>query len=511
MHKNVVWGIQSKWYSAVILFIFSCMASPCFATVPCVTVGPSATGNGTGADWNDVKALPGSSGWAYGTRYYLQDGTYGQFTIGTPSGTGSPTNVVEVRKAQSYDYGRSSDGCTTDVSAGWNASTMGAAQAVFPWKGGDRFFNGGTAGYITINGNPQTYDSPIGCGGVYANPPGAMTGAAPTPSGCGIKFDGSTCTLTTTDGCEETGMIYAAGPNYTFEGMEWKGSGQNSNGNNNQEPYYMWAQNTTGMVVTHSFLHNFGTTCITSASGGWSNATFTHNYVWGSFDGSVNHGECIQLQAGSDSNSVVANNFFRDMIDNGIVVGLTVGQTGTHTGFQFYNNINWCSSGNTCRHNDGFVGCYQTENCTGWIIVNNVEVGYTTNAGVVFSTAPTVGPIIENNLFYNNTSAFSIPSNATEDYNTFLNSGSPGTGSHDVYAASSPPDPWTNWPSGLFTLVSANSDWSNRVDLTSTGSQYQSDFAGNPFVAGGSRGAYQYGTTTPTGPAAPTNLTATPH
>lgn len=135
MHKNVVWGIQSKWYSAVILFIFSCMASPCFATVPCVTVGPSATGNGTGADWNDVKALPGSSGWAYGTRYYLQDGTYGQFTIGTPSGTGSPTNVVEVRKAQSYDYGRSSDGCTTDVSAGWNASTMGAAQAVFPWKG----------------------------------------------------------------------------------------------------------------------------------------------------------------------------------------------------------------------------------------------------------------------------------------------------------------------------------------------------------------------------------------
>ena len=69
MHKNVVWGIQSKWYSAVILFIFSCMASPCFATVPCVTVGPFATGNGTGADWNDVKALPGSSGWAYGTRY----------------------------------------------------------------------------------------------------------------------------------------------------------------------------------------------------------------------------------------------------------------------------------------------------------------------------------------------------------------------------------------------------------------------------------------------------------
>lgn len=508
MQTKKVWrAISSRIPSqltavSISLFLLLAVASTAFAAVPCVAVGPSSTGSGSGADWNNVKGISSVS-WAYGTRYYLKDGSsYPNLRIGTPSGTGSATNVVELRKAQSYDYGRSSDGCSTDVSAGWNASTMGSSQAVFPWTSAGRFFNLGTSGYITLNGNSSVTDL-IGCGGVYANPPSAMTGQPPTPSNCGIKVTAATCTSTANDGCDSgMGEMYGGGPDVTVENVDLEGSGQNPNGNNNQEAYFWWATPTTNMLVKYSFMHNFATTCITNASGGWNNGNVHHNYVWGTFDGSVNHGECFQDQAGSDSGTAIHDNIFRDTNDNGILVFVTAGGAGTHANFGFYDNINFCSSGNSCRHNDGFVGCYNSEVCNGFVIVQNVEIGFSSNCGVVYSNSSATPTIIENNIIYNCSGAFSIPKGATEGYNTFLNSGSGGGGSGDISVSTGAPNPFVNWQSGNFALASQSTDWNTRANLSSIGSQYQLDFLGNSFST--DRGAFQFGNL----PSPPTNVAA---
>src|SRR5580693_8886409 len=81
----------------------------------CLVVSPSGSGSHTGADWNNALAgLPSTL--VRGDIYYLADGTYGQYSVSSASGSG----WIEIRKAQSYDN------CTA---TGWNTSTMGSAQA----------------------------------------------------------------------------------------------------------------------------------------------------------------------------------------------------------------------------------------------------------------------------------------------------------------------------------------------------------------------------------------------
>src|SRR5277367_3178033 len=94
----------------------------------CHAVSPNGSGSKTGADWNDAYAgLPSTL--VRGDIYYLADGNYGNNLSVTTAASG--TTTITLKKAQSYDYGRSSEGCSNDISAGWNASTMGASQAAW--------------------------------------------------------------------------------------------------------------------------------------------------------------------------------------------------------------------------------------------------------------------------------------------------------------------------------------------------------------------------------------------
>lgn len=480
----------------VLLFLLTFVAiSPALAA--CHAVTPNGSGSKTGVDWNNAYAgLPSTL--VRGDIYYLADGNYGNYLSIKTSGSGT----LEIRKAQSYDNGSS---CANSIAAGWNTSTMGSAQAYWQSTGSGKLVNLGSQGDIVINGNGNNAGTDeIGCGGVAANPPSTMKGAAPNPAACGIKFDDSTCTSTATNGCDGgSGVINGGGPNITLESVELFGQGLNSNGNNNSETYFWFANggNLSNVTISHCYGHNAGTTYFTVVSGGWNGGSFDHNYLWGLFDGSANHGEAVQLQGsnGVSGSNTIHHNIFRDQQTNGDVVAVI---SGTQT-YSFYDNVDFCSTGGTstsCRHNDGVIGCFNSQTCSNVLVYNNT-FSFPSDCGWNVTGGPST-MTVENNLWYNCGGITMMGGTNTVDYNSYLNSGKSAVGSHDVAVLKSAPNPFVS--STNFQLASENGDWNNRLAL---GAPYNVDAAGVTFTT--DRGAYQYAGAT--APGAPTNLTATPH
>jgi hypothetical protein len=487
LDKGTLMMVRMLRVAIFIALIFS--AKSAFAA--CHVVTPSGSGSKNGTDWNNAYAnLPGTL--IRGDIYYLADGNYGNFLqLNTPV---SGTLTIEFRKAQSYDN------CT---SVGWNTATMGSAQAYWRSTGSGGIVNGGSSGgYYTFNGNGNNAGTnEIGCGGVAANPPSTMRGPAPHPSACGILIDDSTCSATGNNGCDGgVGVMDTANSaNIIWESVEWFGQGLNPSGNNNSETYFWFANGSnTGVTISHSYLHNASTTYLTIVDGGWNNGSFDHNYVWGLFDGSVNHGEAIQLQ-GSNSNSVVHHNIFRDQQTNGDMVAVI---SGTQSNMAFYDNVDFCSPGGTstsCRHNDGVIGCFNSQTCSGYLVYNNTfsfpdNCGWNVTGGSSTMT-------VKNNLWYNCATIGMSGGTSTMDYNSYLNSGQATIGSHDV-SISSAPNPFVSATN--LSLASENSDWDNRVSLPAP---YNMDAAGNSFTT--DRGAFEYSGSTVVAPQPPTGLMAT--
>jgi hypothetical protein len=460
-----------------VIFVLSAQT----AVAACHAVTPSGSGAKTGADWNNAYAgLPATL--VRGDIYYLADGNYGNhLTLTTPA---SGTLTIELRKAQSYDYGNAN--CTSSIGAGWNTSTMGSAQAYWASTGSGQIVNVGTGGYYIINGNGNNATtSEVGCGGVQANPPSTMKGAAPNPAACGIRIDDSTCSSTATNGCDGgDGVMKGGGANIIWESVEWFGQGLNADGNNDSETYFWFAVTPlTNATITHSYLHNASTTFFTVVNGAWNDGSFDHNYVWGVYDGSVNHGEAIQLQ-GSNSGDVVHHNIFRDQQTNGDMVAVI---TGTQSNMAFYDNVDFCSAGGTatsCRHNDGVIGCFNGQTCSNYLVYNNT-FSFPGNCGWNVSGGPST-MTVENNIWYNCSSVGMVGGTNVVDYNSYLNSAQSAVGSHDV-STSSATNPFVNLPAGNIALASESDDWSGRLALSAP---YNVDIYGNTYTT--DRGAAQY-------------------
>jgi hypothetical protein len=473
------------------LLLFILLPSPVFAA--CHAVGPSATGAGTGADWNNIETLPSTL--ARGDVYYLQDGNYGNHFSLTESGS---SGVVELRKAQSYDQGSTAQNsaCATSIAAGWNTSTMGSAQAYWQSTGSGQIVALGTGGNITFNGNGYNgggTDLAVGCGGIQAGAGStyAPKTAPPTPSGCGIKIDDSTCTSTVTDGCDGgSGYIHGGGSNITWEYVEWFGQGLNTNGNNNSETYGWFEQTSTSAIVKHVYGHNNSTTYVTCAGGGCNSALYTMNYFWGIFDGSTNHGEAFQ-DTGTDSGVTVSYNYFRDQCNTSGALG-TNGDvvfvdpvTGTHDSWQIYGNVDFASSGDTnCVHHDGFIACINSsQTCTNFLVAQNTLIGITNNSGIVCTNSCSTWTMM-NNLWYSNPASASLV--GTHTYNSFLNTSGPSeTGSVNI--ASGAANPFVNWQIGNIALAADGSNTNNR---TTTSLDPLADIYGNTFTT--DRGAAQF-------------------
>lgn len=476
-----------------LLILFGLSISPALAA--CHVVTPSGSGAHTGADWNNAYAnLPGTL--TRGDIYYLADGNYG--TSLSLSQADSGTSTIELRKAQSYDN------CT---STGWNTSTMGSAQAVWDAPNNGNGIVSISSDYWIVNGNGNNAGTTeVGCGGVEANPPASMTDPPPNPAACGIKIDDSNCTSTATNGCNN-GVMTGGGNGVIWKSVEFKGQGLNSAGNNASEPYFFRAFSSgglNGLTLSHCYCHNIGTNTF-NVGGGWNNGSFDHNYAWGEFDSSVNHGESIEMTGsnGQSGTNLIHHNIWRDQQTNGDVVAV-IGGTQTYS---FYDNADICSPGGnstSCRHNDGVIGCFNSQVCSNVLVYNNT-FSFPSNCGFnVSGGASTI--TYKNNVFYN-CSSVGIDNGSggttTMDYNSYLNSNQSAVGSHDVSVSSGAPNPFSNLTGSSVALASDNADWNNRVSL---GAPYDTlDLYGNALTT--DRGAAQYGTNKL---GVPTNFGGTP-
>src|ERR1700691_2339464 len=503
-------------------FILVLLAASSFAQVTCVAVAPTIAGTGSGTTWGNAKAYSAlsGSGWVRGDRCYLADGNYG--TTLNVSTAASGTAVIEIRKAQSFDYGQgSSVGCSNNLNSdsSWNAGTMGSVQAYLqaPSRGGSSLFS--LTGYITINGNGSgVSNDPVGCGKMYSNPPATNVVAPPSPAGCGIKFDDSTCTATSLGACGAggSGINPTNGTGDIFEWTEHFGNGGRGaslatvGGTSPNEEYWMWLQSVSGNTLSHNYFHNMMTTYVL-LNGGDSNITISNNYFWGIYDNGSLHSEAIQVQ-GTNTDVYVYGNILRDQVTNGDVV--VIGATGGNlNGLYFYNNLDYCTNGtssedfiygNSCNHTQAMLGCINSGAvCANFYVYNNTQAqvgggsGGTFKCGTANSAGGTVTNLnFENNLFYNCGGFQTYNSSGTGgtwDYNAYLNSGQAAIGAHDTSSSSSP-NPFTalNATTPLLSIASENALWDTRVSL---GSPYDTDILGTTRTT--DRGAYQFVTTTP--------------
>ncbi len=493
---------MSKQLFLALFAVLVASAAPSFAT--CHAVGPASSGNGSGSDWNDVMKLPTAP--VRGDTYYLKDGSYGSYS---PTTATSGTTPITVKKAQSYDYGRTSDGCPNDISAGWNVSTMGGSQAVFSGAGG-ALSTSGSIGYYIFDGNGQTTSA--GCG---VSP--AVNAAA---SDCGIKIMASSSAAMTygviwINGNYDNGASRAYGWTLRYLEVVGAGSAGNSLGNSNEHTFYC-RNGCNNLLFEHNYVHDSSCDFIDEPFGDTS--TYNLNHFKTNYSSSNCHGQYFLGDGTPMSNYTFSNNLIQDVQGTAIWSILNGGQA---SNFNVYNNVIFGTSG--ARLYDTSNGILAVINSgsvmKGFHFYGNSSVNaspdYNGSNGVrVENSGSTI--TWQNNLFYSGLSqqsgsplSYNVASGSTITlgYNSYLNYGSPGTsGTADVVVTSGAPNPFVNWTSYNFDLASQNADWNNGVTLSSP---FNEDMGGNSRPgsdASWDRGAYEYGTAQAQAPNPPTGL-----
>lgn len=469
--------------SIIILFAF---ATSVFSA--CVAVGPSSAGTGDGSSWtNRRNNLPTTL--VRGNTYYLMDGSYGSYSMTTAN---SGTTTVTIKKAQSYDFGRSSDGCSNDISSGWNAATMGSSQAVFS----DLSTTTRTVGYIIWDGNGQ---SQFSCG--------SSSVANGVPSDCGIKL--STTSASDTGGLDLGSFNNFSTPslNWTFKYMEWQGSGDS----NTVEQNGIWCKDgCNNLVLDHVYWHDAGTDFIKlpfSTGATFSYSHFKQNRSTASF-----HGQMYMSEAGASN-----VNFYSDVIQDiqGTAIW-TFNTGGEPNNFNVYNSVVVYTNGSgRPATSNGIFACINTgSHCTNIRFIGNTVINGKADSPGAFGILDENGSgsyTWQNNLFYSNQSTaigFNLGAGTTftEDHNSWLNSGSPRNGTGDITVTSGAPNPFTDWTNSDYTLASNNADWEGGTTLSSP---FNVDMAGaaRPDINGvWNRGAFQFGDDPPPPPTTSANV-----
>jgi hypothetical protein len=464
--------------AALIAGVFT--ANAAFAA--CHAVTPGGTGAKNGTSWSNAYAgLPATL--TRGDIYYLSDGNFGAYNFNT---TDSGSTTVEIRKAQTYDFGN-----TCGIGTGWNAATMGAAQAVMT------SFTVITD-YVIVNGNGT--QTAVACGGA----PGLTVSAPPpNPIDCGIKLDNSSGGGAIYLGNINTGL---SGTHATFEYIEEEGSGINATDQIEIEGSFN-AGAGANATFTHNYLHNAG--CVYMEYGGDSRVE-NFNYFWGTeIDGAPGgtcHGQAAFF-AMHDSNGVIHGNVYRDI--TGTAIWTFALPAGSHTGWVFYDNVVLNSATNpgwSPFTSDGVLACINSGvNCTGFSMYQNTFINL--NSGSVGINNENTGSYtVRNNIWYGGgMPTFNTGSSGsyTQDHNSYLVSGTSCPSGTSNVCSNSSTNPFSSLVSGVFSLASDSANWNNRIAL---GGPYDTDAAGNTFTS--DRGAYQFAGTQSQAPQPPTNLVA---
>lgn len=397
-------------------------------------VRQGAAGTATGADWtNATTDLPSSL--TRGDTYYIADGTaYGAHVF---NDTESGTAVITIKKATIADHG---------TATGW-VDTYGDGTAI--WTGRWDFMKG----YYTLDGvtrnesdwTSQVYGFRVTCANISY--PGGLGGSAT-----------SNIILRYVDAGAPVGTVY------NLSDSVWNASSEGFNINNGTGL-------STGMVLSHCFLHNTTLIMLNNVDG----ATIEYMQLkdmWAK--------EAIRGLARAKNITVRYCKFQNTTRDTGVpsetgtapIAAWSSATTGDYDGWRVYGNVFWDTLGTEhsggAIHIGGNIDGYPGVNANDCLVYNNTIYGFTGDLSAVVHLSPGTGNEIRNTLWYN---CIGTPE-ASPDTS---NNGEQGS------------DPFVDKANGDFRLIAG-------IAGTAVGAPYSTDLLGNAADATTDRGAFQFGT-----------------
>lgn len=402
-------------------------------------VGPSATGNGSGSDWNNIKIW--GSGPSRGDVWYLEGGTYSGQTFNVAA---SGNSYITIKKATTADH-------FTDT--GWNNATM-STQAVFnstcTFLTSYWIFDGQLPQNTNWDGNPGDYGFKFvdnSCNDIHIGPSGSGT----VSNYVFAHFAAKGYTGDPASGCP-------AGANFCI-----------STTSGSSEVDFVTITN----CLMDCWQNDIATTAAVNK-----NWTIQGNVFFGTMYYSDAHCENISENYGQDQNITVCNNLFYNNtnVTGCIVVALNGGPSS-----------NWFIYGNVFYHDittgNGII-CTGSgnETATGVHIYNNTFDSCTIPwLGNIDATSVLTGDAA-NNLFYNMNAGGPPSGFGTVDYSAYYScSGNNG----DAHIQSSSGNPFVSDSGFNFELVS------NTIPGANLGPPYNIDPTGNTRTTW-TRGAYEY-------------------
>ena len=442
----------SSLYGVVLAVIGVCLVAVS-ANAANIHVGATATGNGSGSDWNNAMGW-GSISFARGNVYYIQDGSYGAKFFNTAA---SGSTYITIKKATAADHG-------TDT--GW-ASTMGDGQAIFtaPLKFGTSYwifdgvtrneadwFAGGAYGFV-IQSPSGNYNQSVKIGGMTST--GSYDYGGTTASYVQIKY------------CYVAAQVMpsVAVRSYQFDcesGSQASGLLFSrcfiQNGNN-----HFFLRATTGAIVEY---------CASSAAK----------------NSSENHGEIYNLYYNA-SGAVIRYSKGFNCYDHGYVENAQGYYSGTavaaivmSANCSIYGNL-WV---NNCTTDGavGWNGSNPANKVTNLKFYNNTIIGGSGAQGIMLETSSS-GCVAYNNIWFGSTPGFQA---VTHNYNAAGSSLGEANGQTITSSI------FVNYAGGDYRLASATSAG------TPLAAPFDTDLLGTTRGADGTwdRGAYEFGSgTTP--------------
>lgn len=378
-------------------------------------VGPSATGSGSGADWNNIKVW--SSTFVRGNTYYVRSGDYTAFADHVFSTAVSSTTLITIKKATVADHG-------TDT--GWDNS-YATGQALF----GRMEF---TTGYWTIDGASRT----------------SLT------AGHGIR-------ITQGNGAD---VINVEGPNVTVLYVEGVGGGNNGDGSwpNNDGISFRTTGNGDNFRIAYSYLRDFGR-CVIFCNQNVDDVIIEHCYT-GRYESTAGeHSEWASIWGGA-GNWTIRYNTISYVEGTGGIIYDNVGHNTDP--IYIYGNVFDESLDGPWEASNGVIGGWDSAGAELYNarVFNNTFIGVTVPIFAERDRAGSNGAT--NNLFYN-CSDLGFP-DFNHNYNHFISSG--GTFS-ESQGTSGSGDPFTSLATRDYTLTE------NTTAGLELSSPYNSDPAGS--------------------------------
>ena len=413
------------------------LAAAFWADAATVCVGPSATGSGSGTDWNNLMAWSATP--ARGDTWYLVDGSYAAKTFATAV---SGSTLITIKKATISDHG--------GISTGWS-DTLGDGQAIFSVP-------------ITFRSSYWVFD---GTRGVDYSSTGTDYGFAfVTSAGDDIKFTDS---ASYTASYITVSRVYAPAPS------------------NDSEKWFCLSRGgvAANITISHSFFRYWGCVLLWNYNNEH-NWIVEYNLILDAFASSANHAESIDGN-GDGTGRIIRYNIFRgsDPASGAGATGTIVANNDNLTGVEIYGNVF-----HNVRVANGIITGTSIGRLSNCKIYNNTFITANSNSAgnwVAGGQSGGSGNIANNNLLYNMRTGVDAGtgSGVTSDYNEYIYSLNAPSESHG-HNISANYDPFVSLATYDYRLKT------NTVAGVNLGLPYNVDPHGNVRTTW-TRGAFEFG------------------